>query len=537
MKITAYETNFILTAESIDEFSDAIETKLAGIGTERQNRMRIRLSFEEALLRMRDRFGEDLTVHAYIGKKYGRMVIEVTYEGEAFNPLSSEENELADLSSSLLSSVGLAPQYTYQGRTGTLKVSLALPGISPGFKMLITILGGALVGLIGKQFLSDAFRTSVTTFFMQPIYDVWVRLLNVMSGPVIFLMVISTTLGIDKITRAGGRSRNVIARYFFLSFAMGFVAIGLAVPVFPLHTSASSSAEVTQTVVKEIQNLIPNNFFKPFMESNTPQLLLLAFVLGAAMNIIGQPVRNLRRITLQANSVGLLLTEWMSRAVPYVACVLFGLEVWTNRPGILSGFALSILLSLAISVLCIAAVMCYVGWRKQVSPVLMLKKTWEPFWLTLKYGSLDASYGQCERSCFAGLGINRSFATMSIPNGLVLYMPISAIGTLVFFAYAAKRYGVTASPIWYVMAVILAVVLFVATPPVPGANLLAYVVLFARMGIPVEALVDAMIFDIIFGIFAAASNQLVMQMDLILQAGKLGLLDRKILQKDKKTAA
>ena len=34
----------------------------------------IRLSFEEALLRMRDRFGEDLTVHAYIGKKYAGYI-------------------------------------------------------------------------------------------------------------------------------------------------------------------------------------------------------------------------------------------------------------------------------------------------------------------------------------------------------------------------------------------------------------------------------------------------------------------------------
>ena len=41
-----------------------------------------------------------------------------------------------------------------------------------------------------------------------------------------------------------------------------------------------------------------------------------------------------------------------------------------------------------------------------------------------------------------------------------------------------------------------------------------------------------MIFDIIFGIFASAANQSLVQMELILQADKLGLLNRKILIKE-----
>ena len=45
----------------------------------------------------------------------------------------------------------------------------------------------------------------------------------------------------------------------------------------------------------------------------------------------------------------------------------------------------------------------------------------------------------------------------------------------------------------------LSVVLFVATPPVPGANLLAYIMIFAELHIPSLALIDAMIFDILFG--------------------------------------
>ena len=39
------------------------------------------------------------------------------------------------------------------------------------------------------------------------------------------------------------------------------------------------------------------------------------------------------------------------------------------------------------------------------------------------------------------------------------------------------------------------------------------------------------VFDIIFGIFAAAANQLLLEMDLTLQASRIGLLDGRMQKK------
>ncbi|MBQ1331378.1 MAG: hypothetical protein IIY36_00485, partial [Lachnospiraceae bacterium] len=111
-------------------------------------------------------------------------------------------------------------------------------------------------------------------------------------------------------------------------------------------------------------------------------------------------------------------------------------------------------------------------------------------------------------------------------------MPVNVIGTLMFTMYSAAKYSLAISPGWLIIAVVLSVVLFVATPPVPGANLLAYIIIFGQLGIPGKALIDAMIFDILFGIFASAANQTVLQMDLIIQADKIGLLDLKKLRKE-----
>ena len=138
------------------------------------------------------------------------------------------------------------------------------------------------------------------------------------------------------------------------------------------------------------------------------------------------------------------------------------------------------------------------GEEKQVT--LTIAERWanvRPVFLkTLRKGSLDASFALSEKVCVQKLGIEKHFVTVGLPHGLVL-----------------------------------ATLLFVATPPVPGANLLAYAALFVQFGFPSIALIDAMIFDIIFGIFAAAANQLLLEMDLTLQASRIGLLDGRMQKK------
>ena len=120
---------------------------------------------------------------------------------------------------------------------------------------------------------------------------------------------------------------------------------------------------------------------------------------------------------------------------------------------------------------------------------------------------------------------------MSLPYGLVLFMPVSVIGTMVFIIYAAIQFHADISVLWLVTAAVLGVVLFVATPPVPGANLLAYIAIFTQLGIPKDALIAAMIFDVLFGLFACAANQTMLQMELILQADRISLLNRQNLNR------
>ena len=264
--------------------------------------------------------------------------------------------------------------------------------------------------------------------------------------------------------------------------------------------------------------------------SNTSQLLLLAFTLGFALMGLGSRVDTIKQLVRESNTIGMQFAEWVSWFVPIFAGAFLCLEVWRDSTGVLSGIWKPLLVSLALSVVTICLLVVYTARRERVSPLLLLRKIWRPFHTALRSGSLEDSFGEASLSCTSLLGIDRAFTKVSLPQGLVLYMPISAIGTIAFTLFVARVEGVQGSSLWYVSAIVMAVVVFVATPPVPGANLLAYVVLFSILGISGNVLLEAMIFDIVFGIFAGAGNLAVLQLEMLRQAGRFGLLNREKLR-------
>ena len=101
-QISACVETFPLNAAGIDRFSGILEEQLTLRGVERENRIRIRLSLEESLLRMRDHFGEDGAFGLTVDRRLGRVQIRIEHEGDIFNPLSKTQAELEDWSGSLL---------------------------------------------------------------------------------------------------------------------------------------------------------------------------------------------------------------------------------------------------------------------------------------------------------------------------------------------------------------------------------------------------------------------------------------------------
>ena len=520
-----------LRGADIDAFSEQLESSLSELGIERQNRLRIRLSMEEALLRLRDRFGESAQIDTEIATLFGKLHIQISLEGDPYNPLSKTESELDDWNGPLLSSVGMNLQYNYVGNRNVLRLNLPFGQVNPALMTLLSVGIGVLAGILVELLLPESMQNGATELLFEPIYTVWRRILNTIAGPVIFFMVTTAVLNMKKVTEQGGNSRAAVLRYFRASLLFTFLAAVIAAVCFGVSARpAATASEKINPYLEGIQEAIPNDIVTPFMDSNTPQLLIMAIEVGAALNVIGIQARNLSRIIKQMNMVGLLIAEWVGHLSPIVILVLVALEIWEERTRMIFGVLICCVLSVVLSALTMAVAVLYVSRKKNVGFRILVDKLKLPFFLALRKGSVEAAYGQTEHTCVTALGTERNFTSISLPHGLIFFMPATAIGTVIYTVYIAAFYDANISLGWFMIAVVMTVVLTAASPPIQGAGLLAYIAIFSQMGVPSEALVNAAFFDLIFGIYAAAANQTLLQLELILQADSLGLLNVKRLR-------
>ena len=94
-----------------------------------------------------------------------------------------------------------------------------------------------------------------------------------------------------------------------------------------------------------------------------------------------------------------------------------------------------------------------------------------------------------------------------------------------------ETFGVAITPAWMVTAAIISVVLAIAAPPIPGAALTCYTILFMQLSIPNDAIAVIIALNIILEFVATAANLFCLQSEMVYISDALDLLDEECLRK------
>lgn len=526
---------FNLGASDIDDASEWLVDKLEAAGVDKADRLRLRLLFEEALINMADHFGVEQEVTASLNRRWGSYRLRLVGVGNRFNPLRSETEtdvEQDGWATSLFSVINMRVQYSYSQGANVLRMSLARTTWNPVLKIILAIAIGVVVGIVGNLLIPDAAQESFTGAVLDPIANMWVRLLQTISAPIIFLTALTATFDTKRVADFGGSRVGTVARYFGISVLVTIFAMACAIPFFFSEIEITNpNAELVSSGLDLVLQIVPGNLVQPFSEANTPQLLLIAIVIGYLLASMQPQTGELLTIIQQLNMLGLAVAKQACALVPFFVGLLLCLRIWTHDTDQLGTIWLPLVLAAVISVLVFIGVLLVVSARLRVNPVLLARKLSGPFWEALKRGTLDfAAIDDLADSCKRLLGINGEFARAILPQGLFLYMPTSAIGICVFVLFAARAQQVPVDQLWLISATMLSVVLAVATPPMTGANLLSFVMAFVYLGISSDAFLDVMVFDIIFGVLCIAFDQAMLQIETINQAKRMGFLNEEVLR-------
>lgn len=521
-------TKYELNNRNIDVASGEVTSFLTDAGVDSKDIHRIRLSVEEILLKYSERLGENKTFDLVMSKRLRTLRIELSVSGESFDPFIEDDENGGGILHTLLSNLGLAPVWRYKNGKNIITFTTKKKKMSQILQLGIAILAAVVLGGI-CSLLPQSVSAFITGEVITPVFHTFMGLLSAISGPIIFLSVVLGILGMGDMTTFGKIGKKMIGRFLVISVFVGIAGTAICALFFKLSMSGETAFAFSD-LYEMILDIVPGNLLTPFTEENSLQIIFIAIIVGLAMLILGNHIPTVTSFIEQANSVMQLIMSAVSAFIPFfVFGSVLNMIVGNNFSAVAKSYKLILVMLLA-DVLLMIFYLFTVSVRKRVGPMRLLQKTIPTFVIGLTTASSVAAYQTNIACCEKKLGIDKKVIDIGVPLGQVIFMP----GAIVLFLSAAfgmaESYGVPITPIWMITAFIISVVLAIAAPPVPGAALTCYTILFMQLGIPTDAIAVVITLNVILEFAATAVNLFCLQTELVELSGSLKVLDAEKLR-------
>lgn len=533
VKIKKIQEEFLLSAGEIDRFSEKTTDLLDQMRVSEKDILRFRLSIENVMDIWLRELGEGTSCSFTSGSKFGRTSIVLTAEGKKVNPSEYEDEMLMGLSGtfSILSALGLTLEYRYEDGRNVLKLTPPKGQSGLLVPVLICMLLGALLGGF-FTFIMPETGSIVLKWAVSPIFDTLMNLLSVIAGPMIFLAVYSGIYGIGDKASFGRIGKHLILRFLLMTFFALFIGAALILWFFPISFGETQiKGNALMELYQMVLSIIPSDIVSPFQTGNALQIIFLACACGVGTLILGNSVSELIKIVNQINAVVQLLMNTIGKLIPVFVLVCVMNLFMSGSIHDVSGLMKQILLCVWGTVVLLLLYVGYICYYCRVKPGVLVRKLVPTFLIALSTASSSASFGTNIECCEKQLGIDRKVVHFGVPMGQVVFMPVGALMFFIASLCLGENCGVEITPIWIVTSIFVSGILAAATPPIPGGAMSCYTILFTQLGIPVEGIALAISIDLLMDYFITAANITCLQMELVVDAKKLGILTEGKLRK------
>lgn len=305
--------------------------------------------------------------------------------------------------------------------------------------------------------------------------------------------------------------------YMMTTVIAVFLALGISVllqpgtPGFALAleqgiAEIGVTTDVDTSLLSTIIHIVPSNLIKPFLESDTLQIIFLAILCGVAVGMIGEYTSVLHDLFEACNALFLTITTIISRLIPLVVfCSVAMMTAEMEGASLLStlGFAGTVLLAFFCMLIVYGLLVLLLG---HLNPITFFKKNREGMLTSMTLSSSSAAMPTNMRTCTDKLGISPKVCSFSIPLGATVNMDGTCIFLTIGGLFLARAYGVAVPGSAMVSLAITIILLSLGCPGVPGSALVCLGVVLESLGVPIEAIGLIMAINPFLDMFGTMSN-------------------------------
>ncbi|MBQ6540052.1 MAG: cation:dicarboxylase symporter family transporter [Oscillospiraceae bacterium] len=526
------EKELLLNHAGVDKASEETDKWLRSLNVPPKDALRIRLTMEELLLRICDRFDGSITGSLSFVKRLGTPYIRFSYKGEAYDPTETQDGEIGEWTNKVLSNMGLSPSWSYRSGRNELTQTVSLPKDTSNYLMLGALAMAVILGLLGASLPMGVLKAA-SDFLLEPISEVFTRLLHTFVGLMVFLSVIAGICGIGSAAEFGRIGKKMLSRFMGFTFLAAAAAV-LTKPVFTIaHTAAGSGESQLENIRSMLLDILPSNPVKPFYDGNTLQIIFLAVFIGIILLGIGERSARVRDLLYDFNDIVAQAIRVVCRLLPLFIFSSFTLQIWKNGFQAFAVMWKPLAVCTALCVIIMAFKTALTCWRLKVKASVILRKICPAMVLGFATASSSAAFNLCNDINENKLGIAPDLNRVGNPIGMALYVPFLAVVFVLTAFTAAEAYGAGDGGIgWLITLWIVSAIMSFAIPPVSGGTLACIGILLSQLKIPAEALALAGVVSLVIDFISTGFDVGIRHLELVLQADKLGMLDHDMLRSE-----
>lgn len=281
--------------------------------------------------------------------------------------------------------------------------------------MLYAIAAGLILG-----FLCRALPKDISSFIVDelasPLMQIFLHIISGITGPVIFISMTTSIIALESINNLTNLGFKIVRRILGFTLFVTAVSVAVSVLFFPIIGSGSVSF-APQHLLGLFFDLIPTNLFKPFIDNNTPQLVILGFLLGSAFLLIGDRIPELKTVLIQIN-------EWMMSAMKIIQMGLPAIPFLSLFVAVAGGNAGEMLQGwkyIAASYIVYTVIVVIKALKASLTTKISIsefrRKIWPAFMTAFTTGSTSATLRKAAKISEKEFHIKPEFTSFWIPMG------------------------------------------------------------------------------------------------------------------------
>ena len=354
---------------------------------------------------------------------------------------------------------------------------------------------GAVLGLVFQERI----------LFVQPIGDLFLKLIQMIVIPLIFCSIISGIASIGDVTKLKRIGTKVMG--FYIVTTIFSTIIGLAVSHLMQPGKGFGVASIVETgepvkaaepmsVGAAILGMVPSNPFAALAKGELMQTIVFAVFVGIALTILGERAARVKTVIDEATQIMFQITDLIMRTTPYGVCALaacstgaYGLSVF----GIMGKFILTHYMAAASIIICL-----YLFIIRGIAKIPLsefFRKVSEVWWVAFSTTSSSGTLPVTLRVVEKEFHVKHELASFTLPLGATVNMDGISAYYAVTVLFVAQIYGVDLTLYQQAMFVFMTTLISIGTPGIPNSGIVLTVLLLGTMGLP------ATIMGMIVGIF------------------------------------